>query len=354
MNSRERVLTAIDHKEPDRVPMTIDMQREVEEDLYRHFGVTTRAALWDRLHIDTWLVGATIEDPDPDAVVPAGESRSVWGYRSREVSYGKGKYSEMVHFPLAGAEYTRERIDAHPFPDPERITFDSIRKARRNHPDRAIIAHLSHGSYFNATFLRGLEQFLMDMYIDFETTEYLINRINAFVIPAVQKLVNEAADDFDIYYIADDYCDATRPLFSPELFRSLVKPYLKAIAAIIHKAGKKFLLHVCGAVRELLPDIIDAGVDLLEPIQTSAAGMEIEGLKRDFGKDITFYGSMDLVNILNKCTPEEVREETRKRMRILGRDGGFILGPGHTYIQVDAPLENILAMYETAYKEGGY
>jgi len=105
-------------------------------------------------------------------------------------------------------------------------------------------------------------------------------------------------------------------------------------------------------VRELLPDIIDAGVDLLEPIQTSAKGMEVEGLKCDFGKDLTFYGSLDLLRVLNRGTPEEVREEVRKNIRILGADGGFILGPGHTYIQIDAPLENILAMYETGYQQG--
>jgi uroporphyrinogen decarboxylase len=354
MNSRERVLTAVAHKEPDRVPLTVDMQHEVEVDLYRHFGITTRAELWDKLHIDTWLVGAKIADPDPGAAVPAGESKSIWGYRSREVSYGKGSYSEMVHFPLAGGDLTRQRIDAHIYPDTAQVTVDPIRTARAAPPDRAIIAHLSHGGYFNATFMRGLEQYLMDLYIDYPTAEYFVRRICEFVVPAVQKLVDEAADAFDIYYIADDYCDATRPLFSPEIFRKLVKPYLTEIATIIHKADKKFLLHVCGAVREILPDIIDAGVDILEPIQTSATGMAVEGLKRDFGKDITFYGSMDLVSVLNRCTPDEVRDVTRKHMRVLGKDGGLILGPGHTYIQVDAPLANILAMYETAYTEGGY
>ena len=154
--------------------------------------------------------------------------------------------------------------------------------------------------------------------------------------------------------MADDYCSADGPLMSPAVFRAEIKPYLAAIVATCHRHGKKFLLHVCGAVRPLLPDILDAGVDLLEPIQTSAAGMAVEGLKRDFGSRLTFYGSIDLIRVLSRGTPEEVRQEVLKNFRVLGKGGGFIVGPGHTYIQPDCPLPNILAMYETAYKECRY
>jgi len=351
MDPRTRVLTAVRHEEPDRVPLTVDMEKEVEHMLYAHFGISTRKELWDALHIDTWLVGARVEDPDPEAPCPPGETKSVWGYRTRTVSFGKGSYEEQVYFPLAG-EISPRDVDAYPIPDPDRVSFEPIRLARAEHPHRAVIAHITHGGYFNATFLRGLEQFLMDLYIDYPLAERLVARANEFIIPAVQRLAAEAADAFDIFYLADDYCDSSGPLFSPDIFRRLVKPYLRRIAEIVHGAGKKFLLHVCGAVRPLLPDIIDAGVDILEPIQTSAAGMDVEGLKRDFGKHITFYGSIDLVNVLNKGTPDDVRNEVRKNIRVLGEGGGFILGPGHTYIQIDAPLENILVMYETAYEEG--
>jgi uroporphyrinogen decarboxylase len=122
----------------------------------------------------------------------------------------------------------------------------------------------------------------------------------------------------------------------------------------VHEHNCKFLFHCCGAVRPLLPMMIKAGVDMLEPIQTRAAGMEVEGLKRDFGKELCFYGSVDLQEVLSKGTPEVVRNEVVKNMRVLGQGGGLIIGPGHTYIQVDAPLENILAMYDAAYRQGTY
>jgi uroporphyrinogen decarboxylase len=120
-----------------------------------------------------------------------------------------------------------------------------------------------------------------------------------------------------------------------------------------HQSNKKFLLHVCGAVRPLLPMIIDAGVDMLEPIQTRATGMDPVYLKRDFGQDICFYGGMDLQQILNQGTVDQVQHEVKRLIDILGKDGGYIFGPGHTYIQIDAPIENILAMYNTAVDHKG-
>ena len=149
--------------------------------------------------------------------------------------------------------------------------------------------------------------------------------------------------------MADDYCSQRAPLFSPDLFKKFVMPYLREVADRVHRHNKKFLLHVCGAVRPLLPMIIEAGVDMLEPVQVRAAGMEPEQLKRDFGKQICFYGGMDLQQVLCKGTIGQVKDEAKRLIDILGKDGGYIFGPGHTYIQIDAPVENILAMYETAF-----
>ena len=197
---------------------------------------------------------------------------------------------------------------------------------------------------------RLIERFLTDVALRPEFAAHIMGRINDYIFPALERLCVEAGDDFDIFYVADDFCTSTGPLVSPDFFRAHIKPYLKAMADICHAHGKHMLLHTCGSVRALLADIVDAGVDILEPVQTSAAGMGVRGLKRDFGDDITFYGSIDLVTVLAKGSPEDVRREVLKNFRVLGRGGGFILGPGHTYIQPDAPLENILMMYETAFR----
>ena len=188
----------------------------------------------------------------------------------------------------------------------------------------------------------------MDFALRTDYADHLIKTITEKILAALDTLLEKHGDGIDIVYMADDYCSQRGPLFSPAVFKQHIQPYLTEVAARCHRHGKKFLLHCCGAVRPLLPMIIDAGVDMLEPIQIRAAGMEPAGLKRDFGKQLCFYGGMDLQHVLCRGTPQAVADEVRRLVDILGRGGGYILGPGHTYIQTDAPIPNILAMYETA------
>ncbi|MDD5726932.1 MAG: uroporphyrinogen decarboxylase family protein [Victivallales bacterium] len=348
MNSRERVLTAISHHEPDRVPITFDAEKEVIELLKEYFHVSSRDEVWDMLHVDTRLIGADhhyhhIREKN-------GISYDFWGSGSEEKAYNGGTYFEFTQHPLASMETVRD-IENYDWPTPDELSFESLREARKNNPDKAVIAYLSLGGFFEATHLQGLEQFMLDLGMDMGLALKIVEKITDYLFPAIERLCIEAKDDFDIFYMADDFCTARGPLFSPQVFRTLVKPYLEQIAGIVHKNNKKFLLHVCGSVREFLPDIIETGVDMLEPIQTSAVGMEVESLKADFGDSLTFYGSIDLINILSKGKPEDVRREVLKNFRILGKGGGVIVGPGHTYIQPDVPLPNILTMYQTAYED---
>jgi len=319
--------------------------------LMKHFNVSSHDQVWDSLHIDTRLVGANHHHPH---IRKEGEiSYDFWGIGAKPQVYSGGTYSEYCHHPLAGMTCMSE-IENYDWPTPGELSFDSIRKARTAAPDKAIIAHISHAGYFKATHMRGMEQFMMDLAADPDVAGTIIRKVNDYMFPAIERLCREAGDSFDIFYIADDFCTTNGPLISPDMFREYIQPYLKRYADIVHKYGKKLLLHTCGSTRKLLPDIIDAGVDLMEPVQTSAEGMAVEGLKRDFGGRMSFYGGIDLITVLSTGTPEDVRLEVLKNFQVLGRHGGYIVGPGHTYIQPDCPLENILAMYETAYHECAY
>ena len=193
---------------------------------------------------------------------------------------------------------------------------------------------------------------MMDLALNPRYAHRLIDKIMEAMLGYLDVMLQRHGEGIDIIYMADDYCSQQGPLFSPAAFREYVMPYLRIAAEKVHQRGKKFLLHCCGAVRPLLPMIIEAGVDMLEPIQIRAEGMEPAGLKRDFGGDLCFYGGVDLQQVLSRGTPDTVADEVRRLIDILGRDGGFILGPGHTYIQVDCPMENILAMYESAKSYG--
>lgn len=346
MNSKQRVLAAINHKASDRVPITFDAEVEVYDKLYKHFKVNLREELFDRLHVDTWMI-LPKNFIYPESEQSKIEKTSIWGYKTRYTQYEGGAYDELYYSPLAGKDDLSD-INNYPWPSDDTLGFDHYPAEIKAHKERAIIGVFTWGAYFIATFVRGIEDLMIDFAMRKKYAHHLIGTIADRCYHFLDEMLTNYGDGIDIVYMADDYCSQLGPFFSPVAFKEFVVPYLKRFVDRVHQADKRFLLHVCGAVRPLLPDIIECGVDMLEPIQTRAAGMEPEGLKRDFGRDICFYGGLDLQQILNKGTEEQVRVEARRLIDVLGKDGGYVFGPGHTYIQVDAPIQNILAMYDEA------
>jgi uroporphyrinogen decarboxylase len=346
MISKQRILSAIQHQTTDRTPITFDAEKEVYEALYNHLGLDTKEELFNRLHVDTWMIlpGNFIYTAEEDA---KREKTTIWGYKTKVTEYSGGTYDEICSNTLAGKNNIAD-IKAHNWPSSDILDFSHFSQEAEEHSDRAVIGTFTWGAYFIASFLRGMEDIMMDFVLRKQYAEYLIKTIRDISGAALRNMLESSAGKIDIVFMADDYCSQQGPLFSPSIFQEFVVPYLKEFADITHKYNAKFLLHCCGAVRPLLPMIIDAGVDMLEPIQTRAAGMDPYGLKKDFGKDLCFYGGVDLQQTLSKGTPEQVADEVKRLIDVLGRDGGYIIGPGHTYIQIDAPVENIMAMYDTA------
>ncbi len=345
--SKQRVLAAANHKVSDRTPITFDAEKEVYEALHGSLGTKSKVELFDMLNVDTWMIlpGNFIY---PASEAGKAEKTSIWGYTTKTTHYSGGTYDELSRSPLEGRDSPRD-IDEYPWPDKSILDFSHFPVEAKEHAGRAIIGVFTWGAYFIATFIRGMENLFIDFSIRKKYAHHLIARIAEKTLFFLDEMLESYGEGIDIVYMADDYCSQSGPLFSPEIFREFVVPYLKQIVEKVHRKNKKFLLHVCGAVRPLLPMIIDAGVDMLEPLQTRADGMDPAGLKRDFGRHICFYGGVDLQAVLCRGTPQQVSDEVRRLIDILGKDGGYIIGPGHTYIQVDAPIENIMAMYKTAF-----
>jgi uroporphyrinogen decarboxylase len=149
----------------------------------------------------------------------------------------------------------------------------------------------------------------------------------------------------DIYFIADDVGVQDKLMISPRMFHKFVKPSLQRFIAQAKEYGQRVMYHTCGAVRPLIPDFIEMGVDILNPIQVSAKGMEPAGLKRDFGDALCFHGALDIQTVLSQGTPDQVRAEVARLCQVLGQGGGFILAPTNN-IMPETPIENILALYE--------
>jgi uroporphyrinogen decarboxylase len=166
----------------------------------------------------------------------------------------------------------------------------------------------------------------------------------------MERYLDEVGEYIDVVCVGDDFAGQQAPLISPALFRASIKPYLKRYFELIkRKTSAPLHLHSCGAVRDLLSDLIDIGVDIINPVQVSAAGMDPAVLKKKFGKSLSFWGGIDTQRILPYGTPEDVRNEVTRISRILGKGGGYVLNPVHN-VQPDVPPQNILAMYETFFQ----
>jgi uroporphyrinogen decarboxylase len=171
--------------------------------------------------------------------------------------------------------------------------------------------------------------------------------VEAFYLEFDRRIFEAVGDLTDIYFIADDVGVQDGLMISPRMFRKFVRPSLVRLIDQAHEYEQKAMYHTCGAVRRLIPDFIDMGVDILNPIQTSAKGMEPTELKREFGADICFHGAMDIQSVLSQGTPGQVRDEVRRLCDALGPGGGFILAPTNN-VMPETPVENIVALYETA------
>ena len=149
----------------------------------------------------------------------------------------------------------------------------------------------------------------------------------------------------------DDVGTQRTPLMRPELYRRLIKPFHRSMAAAVHRFNKPIIYHSCGAISSLIPDLLDVGIDALNPVQVAAAGMDTKRLKKEYGRDLTFWGAIDTQNVLPRGTPDDVRNEVKRRIEDLSAGGGYVLAPVHN-VQPEVPPENLVAMLEAALAQG--
>ena len=351
MNSRERILAAINHEKVDRIPTDIWATPEVWQKLVEYFGegADIRAAL----HIDGFAgVGAAYVGPLlPEA--PPGETVDMWGIRTRSIEHGTGTYNEQYYFPLADAK-TIDDLDRYPWPKPDWFDYSKMREgAKALHEHHAVqFGYMAPFYYHNL--LRGLEQSLMDPHDDPEFTHYLLGRLTDSFYECHLPAFEACEGLIDVAHVVDDYGSQTGPMISLATFREFYKPHLRRLANLSHEFGAKVFHHDDGAIRAFIPDLIEIGIDILNPVQHICPGMEMDGLKRDFGEHISFHGAIDNQQVLPFGTPEEVRAEVRSAIDTLASDQtGYILAPCHN-IQPVSPVENIIAMYDEAWNYGKY
>jgi len=368
MTPRERVLAAVEHRQPDRMPIDVGGSSfstiigTAYERLKGRLGVESdtsymkrrsRSVILDervarRLHTDTrpLLVGSP--DGWEDIYLRDGsfqdEFRVVWS------KAGDGHYAPTGN-PLSGA--TLADLDTFPWPDPRNPgRTRSLRlQAQQLHEETgyAVVLSLPVGFVHLSQYLRGYEQWLMDIILNPEFLDVLMDRVLDWWLELADAVLDEVGPYVDVVAIGDDVAFHDRPMVDLDRYRRLFKPRHKQMIDLVKENtnGAKVLYHCCGAVRSLVADFIDIGVDALNPVQVSSAGMETAALKAEFGDRICFWGAIDTGRVLPMGTVEDVQLEVEARIRDLASSGGYVLAAVHN-IQEDVPSENILAMVDAA------
>jgi len=345
MTPRERWLAVLNRKQPDRIPMDWWATAEVEAKMLTHLGCASIEEVHEQLHID---MPFTVAPSYAGPALPG--NHDVFGIKTRKVDYGQGSYNERVSHPLAGYESVEEIKKEYRWPSPDWWDYSGIPGAVRGKEDRPIRGGGSE-PFLKYKDLRGDQQAFMDLILNSEIVHYCMDKLFDLAYQNTLRIYEQVPGEVMVTYVAEDFGAQEDLMYSPEQIREFFIPGMKRMIDLVHGAGAYVFHHSDGAVRKIIPDMVEAGIDVLNPIQWRCRGMDREGLKRDYGDRLIFHGGVDNQQTLAFGSPDEVRNEVRENIRVLGKSGGYILAPCHN-IQPLSPPENIVAMYETGYREG--
>jgi uroporphyrinogen decarboxylase len=345
MTPRERWAAVLLRRAPDRVPMDYWGTEETSALLRNRLGCrTTRQAL-EKLHVD-FVVKAVPMYTGPRLK----RGTDVFGCRFRRVDYGTGVYPECIGHPLAGFTSAAEVERHYRWPDPDWWDYRGLKrwiKGKEMYPVRGGVSE----PFLTYKYLRGQEQAFIDLVENPEIVSLCLSKLFDLAYVNALRIYEQLPGLVMLTAVAEDMGGQTGLMFSPAHIREFLLPGMKRMIGLVHQAGAYVFHHNDGNCRPIIPDMIEAGIDILNPIQWRIPGMEREGLKADFGDKIVFHGAVDNQQTLPFGTVEDVRREVIENLNILGRGGGYILAPCHN-IQPLTPVENIIAMFETGYECG--
>jgi uroporphyrinogen decarboxylase len=380
MTGKERILKAIAHEEADRIPIdmgaslatTINVKAYAA--LLKYLGFSDQKIKMSNILSQLAYVDEAVSkefDFDargifPDLVFSGSFFREnsgsavvdEWGIKWF-MPDANGHYYDMVVHPLTGS--TEEDVDHFEWADganPARFASINAQIGESSGSQAALVLGntIGNGIFQTGNWLEGYEDFLCDLALETNKAAIIMDRTVEAKMLFWDTLLGKWGHKLDIVLELDDMGTQSGLIMSPELYRKMVKPRQKRLFEFIKKKAPhvKLMFHSCGSIKPIIPDLIEAGVDILNPVQISAANMNPAELKRDFGKDLTFWGGgVDTQNVLSRCTPDQVEYEVRKNIELFAPGGGYVFAQVHN-IQEEVPPENLVRMWETVLRYGRY
>jgi uroporphyrinogen decarboxylase len=356
MTPCQRVLEALAHRQPDRVPFSWGFGPTPEMTTALEGTLAEQGVDWHKLRALTEDVGIV----SPAYVGPRLPAcTDIWGVRREPQSYGTGSYNEIVAYPLAGVR-TPAELRSFPWPDPEAYDYGALR-------DQILLADLEGfrarklnidtcGNPFETyCWMTGLEESLVNIMLNPALVHAALEQIVGFFAQKMRRALACCGDLVHICYFADDLGGQSALLMSRKTYRDILQPYHRRLFSLVKDLapGAAVMMHSDGAVFDVLPDLLDAGLEVLEAVQTDAEGMDPERLKDTYGDRLCFYGGISVQKLLPGADRETVYAECQRLIEAFGRGGGYIAAPTHA-IQVGTPPENVLAMLRAVLGEADY
>ncbi|MFH1614399.1 MAG: uroporphyrinogen decarboxylase family protein [Planctomycetota bacterium] len=356
-DSKQRVLDAISHKPYDRIPRDFWSTPETDRKLLQHFGLQHREQLLDNFDVDiTYIQGPRYTGP-PLKQYDDQSSDDIWAVRRKRSYTGQGdkkqSYETVVHSPLKDTANIDEILSYGHWPNPDDYDYTCIRQQCSQAGQRAVffmgdrlnrIAQLKPAMY-----LRGMEQILMDSVLNPDIFKTVIGKIAEFYNEYLARILAEADGMIDVVVTGDDFGTQNGLILSRQLWREHLYPGFKNFIDICHSFNVPVMHHTCGGIYEIIPDMIEAGLDILNPLQPNTYAMDFGRIKSEFGDQICFHGGISIQTNLPFGTPGDVRNEVKQAFSTLGKKTGYIACTAHN-IQADTPVENIIALIE-AYRD---
>jgi len=405
MNSRERILAAINHRQPDRVPVDLGgstvtgIAAMAYSNLKKYLGIETPTRVFDVVqqlaNVDMEVINLfSVDALDINRITAeTGEWYEVdladgtrvefpaW-YRPEKLPDGSWQTTDeegrvLSRMPVGATCFDQTFF---PYQDGYPEDFDSLKEALKK---ISWVVH-SHASNLDAGelrerlirlreetgkalvmsggvkllelgfFARRMDNFLTDLLVDREKLCEMLDRLVEMHLAGLEKKINALGDTVDVIRFGDDLGMKTGPFMDLDTFRDVFKPRYRILCDYVKKhSSMKIFLHSCGSVRQFIPDLIEVGFDILNPVQTNSHGMDPEELKREFGKDIVFWGGgVDTTSVINRGTPDEIRRDVLRRCEIFSKDGGFVFAPIHNILS-EVPPQNIIAAYDAVREFNG-